>query len=151
MRPPSFLRRGCFTWLRLTIQRLLARKKMELSSLRSHSLSATPYEKLALGEMDEREISAGFEKRNILNPHNANLDIISQENTIITTQCGGCAFLQCSYYRRPGAKGYPHQTFAPLCSHMPRRVLEFVSAHQPSGYAYTKRLFLQISTHLTHP
>ena len=38
---------------------------MELSSLRSHSFSATRYEKLAVGQMDEREISAaGFEKRN---------------------------------------------------------------------------------------
>ena len=33
MRPPSLLSRDCFTWLRLTIQSLLARKKMELSSL----------------------------------------------------------------------------------------------------------------------
>ena len=35
------------------------------------------------------DFSAGFEKKNILNPHNA----ISQENTIITTKCGGCAIL----------------------------------------------------------
>jgi hypothetical protein len=54
--------------------------------------------------MDEREISAGFEKRNILNPHNANSDIISQENTINTTKCGGCAFLLQSRIRRTATK-----------------------------------------------
>ena len=37
MRPPSLRRRGCLTWLRLTMQSRLARKKIELSSLRSHS------------------------------------------------------------------------------------------------------------------
>ena len=59
-----------------------------------------PYAKLAVEEMDEREISGGFKKRNILTPHNPNLDIISQENTIITTKCGGRAFLLQSRSRR---------------------------------------------------
>ena len=43
--------------------------------------------------MDEREISAGFKKRNILTPQNPNLDTIGQKNTIITTKCSGRAFL----------------------------------------------------------
>ena len=34
-RPPSLLSRGCLTWPRLTIELLLARKNIELSSLRS--------------------------------------------------------------------------------------------------------------------
>jgi hypothetical protein len=34
-RPPSLLSRGCSTWPRLTIEVLLARKNIELSSLRS--------------------------------------------------------------------------------------------------------------------
>jgi len=37
MTPPSLRRRGCFTCPRLTIQSRLARTKIELSSLRSHS------------------------------------------------------------------------------------------------------------------
>jgi hypothetical protein len=37
MRPPSLRRHGRLTWLRLTMQSRLARKKVELSSLRSHS------------------------------------------------------------------------------------------------------------------
>jgi hypothetical protein len=56
-------------------------------------LESAPYEKLAVGEMDEGEISARFEKRNILNPPNPDLDIISQKNTITTTKYGGRAFL----------------------------------------------------------
>lgn len=34
-RPPSLLSRGCLTWPRLTIELLLARKNIELSSFRS--------------------------------------------------------------------------------------------------------------------
>ena len=71
--------RGCFTWPRLTIQPLVARKKMELSSLRSQSLGA-PNKKVALGEMDERKIPARFEKRNVFDSHDPSFDIVSQES-----------------------------------------------------------------------
>ena len=48
-------------------------------------------------------------------------------------------------------KGYPHQTLAPLRSHMPHLVLEFVPAHQPSGYAYTSGFFFSPNCSALNP
>ena len=50
MRPLSLLSRDCFTWLRLTIQSLLARKNMELSSRRSQSARERRMRTLPLGK-----------------------------------------------------------------------------------------------------
>ena len=41
--------------------------------------------------MDERKIPVGFEKRNVLNPHDPIYDIVSQENEIVTMKYGGHA------------------------------------------------------------
>jgi hypothetical protein len=49
--------------------------------------------------MDEGEIAARFEKRNMLNPPDPDLDIISQKNTITTRSMAGApcsTFLQFS-------------------------------------------------------
>ena len=50
MRSLSLLSRDCFTWLRLTIQSLLARKNMELSSRRSQSARERRMRTLPLGK-----------------------------------------------------------------------------------------------------
>ena len=50
-----------------------------------------PNEKLAVRKMDERKIPVGFEKRNVLNPHDPIFDIVSQENEIVTIKYGGHA------------------------------------------------------------
>lgn len=50
-----------------------------------------PNEKLAIGEMDERRILPRFEKSNILDPHDPRIDIVSQENEIVTIKYGGHA------------------------------------------------------------
>jgi hypothetical protein len=47
-----------------------------------------PDEKLAVGKMDERKIPVGFEKRNVLNPHDPIFDIVIQENEIVTIKYG---------------------------------------------------------------
>jgi hypothetical protein len=52
-------------------------------------LEAAPNEKLAVRKMDERVIPVGFEKRNVLNPHDPRFDIVSQENEIVTRKYGG--------------------------------------------------------------
>ena len=39
--------------------------------------------KLAIGEMDKRHVSAGFEKRDVPNPSNPHFDIVGQENKIV--------------------------------------------------------------------
>ena len=57
-----------------------------------------PDENLALGKMGDRKILVGFEKRNALDP----LDIVIQENEIVTMKYGGLAFLALhSGSRRP--------------------------------------------------
>jgi hypothetical protein len=54
-------------------------------------LEGAPNEKLAVRKMDERKIPVGFEKRNVLNPHDPRFDIVSQENEIVTIKYGGHA------------------------------------------------------------
>jgi hypothetical protein len=44
-----------------------------------------PNEKLAVRKMDEGKIPVGFEKRNVLDPHDPRIDIVSQENEIVTS------------------------------------------------------------------
>jgi hypothetical protein len=41
--------------------------------------------------MDERKSPVGFEKRNVLNPHDPRFAIVSQENEIVTIKYGGRA------------------------------------------------------------
>jgi hypothetical protein len=50
-----------------------------------------PNEKLAIREMDDRKILAGFEKRNIPDSNDPVFDIIIQQNEIVTTKYGGDA------------------------------------------------------------
>ena len=60
-----------------------------------------PDENLAVGKMGDRKIPVGFEKRNVLNPHDPIFDIVSQENEIVTMKYGGFAFpALCSARRR---------------------------------------------------
>jgi hypothetical protein len=54
-------------------------------------LEGAPNEKLAVRKMDERKIPVGFEKRNVLNPHDPIFDIVSQENEMVTIKYGGHA------------------------------------------------------------
>ena len=44
-------------------------------------------EEIAVGEMDEREISTCLEEVNILGPNNAQFDIVGQKDKIITMNC----------------------------------------------------------------
>ena len=52
-----------------------------------------PNEKPVIEEMDERTITARFEKRNVLDAHDPTFDIVIQQNEIVTMKCGGLAFL----------------------------------------------------------
>ena len=50
-----------------------------------------PNEKPVIEEMDERTVTARFEKRNVLDPHDPRFAIVSQENEIVTIKYGGHA------------------------------------------------------------
>jgi hypothetical protein len=52
-----------------------------------------PDENLAVGKMGDRKILVGFEKRNVLDPHDPMFDIVIQQNEIVTMKYGGLAFL----------------------------------------------------------
>jgi hypothetical protein len=52
-------------------------------------LEGAPNKKLAVRKMDERKIPVGFEKRNVLNPHDPIFGIVSQESEIVTIKYGG--------------------------------------------------------------
>jgi hypothetical protein len=61
-----------------------------------------PDENLAVGKMGDRKILVGFEKRNVLDPHDPMFDFVIQENEIVTMKYGGLAFLALhSGSRRP--------------------------------------------------
>jgi hypothetical protein len=61
-----------------------------------------PNEKPVIEEMDERTITACFEKRNVLDAHDPTFDIVIQQNEIVAMKCGGLAFLALhSGSRRP--------------------------------------------------
>ena len=52
-----------------------------------------PNEKPVIEEMDERTITARFEKRNVLDAHDPTFDIVIQQNEIVTMKYGRLAFL----------------------------------------------------------
>ena len=52
-----------------------------------------PNEKPVIQEMDERTITARFEKRNVLDPNDPTFHIVIQQNEIVTMKYGGLAFL----------------------------------------------------------
>ena len=58
-----------------------------------------PNEKLVIQEMDERIITARFEKRNVLDPHDQTFDIVIRQNEIVAMKYGGLALHSGS--RRP--------------------------------------------------
>jgi len=64
-------------------------------------LEGAPNKKLAVRKMDERKIPVGFEKRNVLNPHDPIFDIVSQENEIVTMKYGGHALALISVSGQP--------------------------------------------------
>ena len=52
--------------------------------------------------MDERIITARFEKRNVLDPHDQTFDIVIQQNEIVARKYRGLAFIALhSGSRRP--------------------------------------------------
>jgi hypothetical protein len=52
-----------------------------------------PNEKPVIEEMDERTITARFEKRNVLDAYDPTFDLVIQQNEIVTMKYGGLAFL----------------------------------------------------------
>ncbi len=52
-----------------------------------------PNEKSVIEEMDKRTITARFEERNVLDPHDPTFDIVIQQNKIVAMKHGGLAFL----------------------------------------------------------